>query len=166
MPKVTKEKGTKATTEKKVAAKKVVTTTTPTPVSVKKEKELKIYDTSGNEMDPVDYFFTPEGEETIVPPYFTQMCGDPVDREDLVKEFDKVFDGEHKFLFYKVRNKEIYVIIVPLKLSIINHEEDALSGEFQKHAISFIYEGGVNMDSFKRKIKQVRKSAHTLKENE
>jgi len=131
---------------------------------VKKLKPFSFKDNDGEDADPSLYFFSPEGEETVCPPYFNNMCGKPVDREDLLEEFFKVFDKDDGYLLYKLEDREVYVVIVPIHLSVVNREEDALPGDFQKHSMSFILEGSVNPTLFKNKLKLIRKSIRSLRE--
>lgn len=135
----------------------------------KKTKKLKPFvfkDNEGNTADPSDYFFPFIGEdgsnETVCPPYFNDMCGSPVDREDLLEIFWSIFDKKDGYLLYKMVDREVYVVIVPIHLSVVNVEEGAMPGDFQKHAMSFILEGSVNPTLFKSKLKQIRKSIRSL----
>lgn len=129
--------------------------------------EIILKNTSGKDVDPLEYFYSDDSEAekelvkkfgSIVPPYFNKACGKPVDREELVEVFDKIFDPEKNFLFYKTPEKEVYLVIVPLKYSEVDSEHGALPGDFQKHAISFVSEGSVNMDTLKTKLKRVAAS--------
>lgn len=102
-------------------------------------------------MEINDYFY-----KGIVPPAFNATCGKPVDREDLLDIFNKIFDPKYSFLFYKTIDKEVYIIIVPLKNSIsVGASNESLDGDFQKHAISFISEGSVNGDTLKMKLRRI-----------
>lgn len=84
------------------------------------------------------------------------MCGHPVEREDLVEIFDKIFKPSDNFLFYKSDNKEVYLVIVPLRYSkSVGEGHESVDGDFQKHAISFIGEGSVNSETLKSKLKRV-----------
>jgi hypothetical protein len=48
---------------------------------------------------------------------------------------------------------------VPLKYSsIIGIDHDSLDGEFQTHAISFLNEGSVNLDTLRMKLEKVSKT--------
>lgn len=127
--------------------------TTPEVVkdNVKKTKKVIVRNLLGKEMDVADYFFN-----GTVLPSFDQICGKPVDREDLIEAFHKVFKPEHNFLFYKLVDKEVYLIIVPLKYSTtISRDHDSIDGDFQKHAISFINEGSVNVTTLIQKLKRI-----------
>ena len=123
---------------------------------VKKEKVVKktiLKNTSGKEVPEADYFF-----KGIVPPGFLGSCGKPVEREDLLAVFDRVFKPNYNFLFYKALDKEVYIIIVPIKYSTtIGESNNSLEGDFQKHAISFIHEGSVNLDTLKLKLDRIPK---------
>ena len=102
-------------------------------------------------MKEEDYFY--KGKAL---PSFNKVCGMPVDREDLLTIFNKTFKLEDNFLFYKAVNKEVYIIIVPLKYSsTVGEFNDSIEGDFQKHAISFINEGSVNADTLKAKLKRI-----------
>ena len=98
-----------------------------------------------------------------MPPYFEEVCGRPVDREDMITVFNKIFNPKHGILFYKTRDKEVYIIIVPIKhSSIVGPEHNSIDGEFQKHAISFINEGSVNLDTLRNKLERVAKTIHIV----
>lgn len=119
----------------------------------------------GEDMDPEEYFFrTANSKGEIVggvPSFFNKICGFPVDREDMIIEFNRIFKPSRNFLFYKVRDKEVYLVIVPLKYaSTIGGPNESLPQDFQKHAISFIGEGSVNTESLKLKLQRV---ASTIK---
>jgi hypothetical protein len=120
--------------------------------TVKKSKVKPILkNTLGKEVEEEDYFFGGEA-----PVWFNKVCGMPVDREDLLEVFNKAFNPKDNFLFYKTVNKEVYVIIVPLKYSSnVSPDNDSMKGDFQKHAISFINEGSVNIDTLKTKLKKI-----------
>lgn len=133
---------------------------------VKKEKVIKkkiiLKNTKGEDMDQKDYFYSKKGEETAHPNFNTKnQCGMPVDREDLIEVFDKVFKPSDNFLFYKVQDKELYVVIVPLKYTkIIGEFNDSAEGSFEAHAMSFISEGSTNIENMKAKLIKV---ASTIK---
>jgi hypothetical protein len=122
----------------------------------KKEKVVKktiLKNTSGKEVPEADYFFGGKA-----PNSFEKYCGKPVDREDLLAVFNKVFKPEDNFLFYKEIDKEVYLIIPPMKYSTtVGEEQNSLEGDFQKHAISFIGEGSVNLDTLKMKLSRIPK---------
>jgi len=125
----------------------------PTDKPSEAAKKITLRTVSGKEVPLSDYFF-----KGTVPPGFINTCGKPVDREDLLDVFNKVFKPEDNFLFYKVVDKEVYLIIVPIKYStIIGEENNSLEGDFQKHAISFLNEGSVNPDTLKSKLGRILK---------
>lgn len=122
----------------------------------KKVEKTIIYNTAGEEVDEKDYFYATKGKVGAAPSLFTKMCGYRVDREDLLEVFNKIFKPEDNFLFYKSGNKEVYLIIVPLKFSTsVGDTHESVDGDFQKHAISFIGEGSVNIDTLKMKLTRV-----------
>jgi hypothetical protein len=120
----------------------------------KKEKVVKkivLKNSLGKDVKEEDYFFGGSA-----PTSFEGTCGKPVDREDLLDVFNKVFKPEDSFLFYKSRDKEVYLVIVPIKYSTtIGEFNNSLEGDFQKHAISFLNEGSVNLDTLKLKLKRI-----------
>jgi hypothetical protein len=119
----------------------------------KNVQEVILKDTLGEEAFPEDYFYN-----GVIPSGFAGTCGKPVDDEELLKVFNKIFNPSYKFLFYRAKGKEVYIVIVPIKYStIIGEEKESLDGDFQKHAISFINEGSVNIDTLKNKLSKVLK---------
>jgi hypothetical protein len=121
--------------------------------AVKKEKVSKVIlkNVFGKEVDIDDYFY-----KGVVPPGFEGTCGNPVDREELVEVFNKVFRPEDNILFYKQSDKEVYIVIVPIKNSTdIGEFNNSLEGAFQKHAISFLNEGSVNPDTLRIKLERI-----------
>ena len=117
----------------------------------KAKEEVVIYNTSGEEMKLSDYFY-----KGIIPAGFIGTCGKPVDREDLLTVFNKVFKPKDNILFYRQADKEVYLIIIPLKYSTaVGESEDSLEGDFQKHAISFLNEGSVNPDTLRQKLEKI-----------
>jgi hypothetical protein len=123
------------------------------PKAEAKVKKTIIKNTAGKEVPEADYFFGGKA-----PASFEKYCGKPVDREDLVAVFNKVFKPEDNFLFYKEVDKEVYLIITPIKHSTtIGEDHNSLDGDFQKHAISFINEGSVNLDTLKMKLSRIPK---------
>ena len=121
---------------------------------VKKDKKSTIVlkNTLGKEMKEEDYFF---GGRAL--PHFNKVVGLPVDREDLIEIFNKIFDPSLNFLFYKTLSKEVYIIIIPIKYSsVIGGFNNSIEGDFQKHAISFVGEGSVNPDTLKLKLKKIQ----------
>lgn len=125
-------------------------------VKVKKEKIVKktvLKNTLLKEVPEADYFFG-----GYAPSGFEGICGLPVEREDLRMVFDKIFNPKDNFLFYKQKDKEVYIIIIPIKNStIVGDYNNSLPGDFQKHAISFINEGSVNLDTLKMKLGRIVK---------
>lgn len=116
-------------------------------------KKSIIKNTSGKEVIEADYFFN-----GIVPNDFVKNCGKPVDREDLIGVFNKVFKPEDNILFYKQPDKEVYIIIIPIKYATtIGESNNSINGDFQKHAISFLNEGSVNLDTLKTKLTKISK---------
>ena len=117
----------------------------------KNTKPVILRNIAGKDMNKEDYFFG-----GIVPTGFNDFCGLPVDREDLIEVFTRIFKPEHNILFYKARDKEVYLVIVPLKLSSsVGVDNDSYNGDFQKHTITFINEGSVNLDTLKLKLKRI-----------
>lgn len=126
-------------------------------------------DIDGDDVDQADYFFprvekekvgdkTLEITDQTAPTYFNKTCGMPVDRDELVDVFLQFFPRAKGFLFYKMRDKEVYIIIVPLKYATtINRANESRPGDFQRHALSFIAEGSVNVDSLKLKLARIAK---------
>jgi len=128
------------------------------PVQEVKPQKAKsiLRNTAGEEVPERDYFYATGGKVGFAPSTFTKMCGYPVDREDLLEVFNKIFKPEDNFLFYKSGNKEVYLIIVPLKYSTsVGDTHESVDGDFQKHAISFIGEGSVNIDTLKMKLTRI-----------
>lgn len=121
---------------------------------IKKDKKSTIVlkNTAGKDVKEEDYFF---GGKAL--PHFNKVVGMPVDREDLIEIFDKIFNPSLNFLFYKTLNKEVYIVIIPIKYSsIIGEFNNSIEGDFQKHAISFIGEGSVNPDTLKLKLRKIQ----------
>ena len=135
--------------------------------------KLVLKDPDGADVDQEDYFF-PRTEKEIVknldgtvkatfepttetaPIYFNQSNGFPVDREELIEVFYRHFPRAKGFLFYKKREAEVYLIIVPLKYAkTISRSNESRPGDFQRHALSFISEGSVNVDSLDHKLKRI-----------
>ena len=115
-------------------------------------EKVTLFNLLGKEVPKNDYFF-----KGIVPPGFEGTCGKAVDREDLITAFHKVFKEKDNILFYKQLDKEVYIVIVPIKYSnSIGEFNDSIEGDFQKHAISFLSEGSVNLDTMKIKLEKVK----------
>lgn len=126
------------------------------PKVEKKIVKSILKNSEGQEVPEKDYFYKATEKGGVAPVSFTKMCGYPVDREDLVEIFDKVFKPADNFLFYKSGDKEVYLVIVPLKFSTsVGNTHESVDGDFQKHAISFIGEGSVNADTLKMKLKRI-----------
>ena len=135
---------TKATVAPKAKAKAKAT--------VAKADKVTLINTSGKEVKVVDYFF-----DGVVLPSFEKTCGKAVDREDLLEVFNKVFKPEDNILFYRQLDKEVYIIIVPIKYSTsIGENNNSIKGDFQKHAISFLNEGSVNLESLRGKLEKIK----------
>jgi len=62
---------------------------TKTEKVAKKKSQIILATIDGTEVDPKSYFYAPEGEELLIPPYFNKMCGRPVNRDDLNDVFSK-----------------------------------------------------------------------------
>lgn len=138
-----------------------------------KKHQIILKDVDGDDVDQADYFWprlvketikTPSGEKTLepttetAPVYFNKQCGVPVDDPDLIDVFVQYFPRSKGFLFYKTRGKELYLIIVPLKYATtISAANESRPGDFQRHALSFIVEGSVNIDSLKLKLARIAK---------
>ncbi len=128
----------------------------------KNKKKVSLYNTLGEKVESKDYFYSTNGKDTM-PPYFEEVCGRPVEREDMITVFNKIFNPKHGILFYKTKDKEVYIIIVPIKhSSIVGPEHNSIDGEFQKHAISFITEGSVNIETLRNKLERVAKTIHIV----
>jgi len=139
-------------TEPKATEPKV---TEPKAVIEKKPKKttLDIKTVDGKKVKESDYFFG-----GVIPSGFKGTCGAPVEREDLVVVFNKVFKKEDNILFYKQPDKEVYIVIIPIKYSTtVGEENNSIEGDFQKHAISFLNEGSVNADTLRQKLDRVKK---------
>lgn len=136
--------------------------------------EVILKDIDGDDVDQEEYFWPRFEKETVnkgltnektfepttqtAPTYFNKVCGMPVDREELIEIFLQYFPRKKGFLFYKQRNSEVYLIIVPLKYATtISRANESRPGDFQRHALSFVSEGSVNMDSLKLKLQRIAK---------
>lgn len=133
-----------------------------------KKNKLILQDVDGDEVDQSDYFHPRLEEEKLpngkvlkptdqtAPEYFNKTCGYPVDREDLIEAFVQFFPRRKGFLFYRKRDQEVYIIIVPLKYATtIKRSNESRPGDYQKHVMSFLSEGSVNIDSLKLKLKRI-----------
>jgi hypothetical protein len=150
----------KTTTEKKVitqseSKENIIEKVIPEEDRIKEERKnvtANLRNTIGGEVKDEDYFFG-----GVVPSGFKGTCGSPVSREDLLGVFNKVFKPEDNILFYKQDDKEVYIVIVPIKYSSsIGEHNNSILGDFQKHAISFLNEGSVNLDTLKMKLTRVK----------
>lgn len=137
---------------------------------VKKEEEKKkkikvvLKNTLGEEVSQSEYFFSTTGKD-VAPSFFTDSYGLPVDREDLLGVFNKVFKPKDGMLFYKQKDKEVYLVIVPLKhSSTVGAIHNSVDGEFQKHALSFLSEGSVNLDTLRNKLMRVASTIRIVAE--
>lgn len=137
------KRGSKVVTK----AKGDETTTKPLP------KKVVLRNTLGEEVPSSDYFY-----KGVVSSGFEGTCGKPVDREELLAVFNKVFKPADKILFYRQLDKEVYLVIIPIKYSTeIGDSQNSIEGDFQKHAISFLNEGSVNTDTLRKKLEQINK---------
>ena len=122
----------------------------------KVEKPVILKNVLGKEVDQTDYFFSIEEGKGKAPIGFNKSCGNPVEREELIEVFNKVFKPQDNILFYKAADREVYIVIVPLKYSSnVSLENGSVDGDFQKHAISFIGEGSVNIDTLRQKLNRI-----------
>jgi len=122
------------------------------PVAKAEEKTVVLFNTLGKIVKKDDYFFG-----GVVLSSFEKTCGKPVEREDLLEVFNKVFKPEDNILFYRQLDKEVYIIIVPIKYSEqVGEENNSITGDFQKHALSFLSEGQVNLKSLREKLERIK----------
>ncbi len=136
-----------------------------------KKNTVILQDVDGDDVDQADYFWPrlvaeKVGDKTLPPTdqtapiYFNKDCGMPVDRDELKEVFLQFFPRSKGFLFYRARDREVYLIIVPLKYATtISKANESRPGDFQRHALSFIAEGSVNVDSLKIKLNRIAKHA-------
>jgi len=137
--------------KEKAQAKKDLEINLGAPIEERKNVSADLKNTKGEDVEDEDYFFG-----GIVPPGFKHTCGNPVDREDLLEVFNKVFKPSDNILFYKQSDKEVYLIIVPIKFSAsIGEHNNSITGDFQKHAISFLSEGSVNADALQSRLERI-----------
>lgn len=139
-----------------------------------RKNQIILRDVDGDDVDQADYFWprlvkevvgektpyerTLEPTTQTAPAGFNKWCGMPVDREELIEVFLQYFPRNKGFLFYKARDREVYLIIVPLKYAkTISAANESRPGDCQRHALSFIQEGSVNLDSLKLKLERVAK---------
>lgn len=133
------------------------------------KNKVILKDIDGDDVDQADYFWPRLEKEKVgdkefeptdqtAPVYFNKICGMPVDRDELIEVFLQFFPRSKGFLFYKSRDKEVYLVIVPLKYATtISRANESRPGDFQRHALSFIAEGSVNVDSLKLKLARIAK---------
>ena len=121
--------------------------------TVLSKKDSILLNTLGEKVPESYYFY-----KGIVPSGFERSCGKAVDREDLIEVFHKVFKPKDNILFYKQLDKEVYIIIIPIRFATtIGDFNDSIEGDFQKHAISFLTEGSVNLDTMRQKLERISK---------
>jgi hypothetical protein len=137
--------------EVKVIKKKPAVAQAP----VKEKKKVILKNVKGEDVEEKDYFYSKEGP-CEAPVGFNQICGNPVEREDLLEVFNKVFKPEDNVLFYKTIDKEVYLIIIPLKYATsVGRDHESINGDFQKHAISFVQDGSVNPTTLRMKLERI-----------
>lgn len=140
------------------------------------KKKIILKDVDGDDVNQNEYFYPRLQDETIngktykktdqtAPEWFNRTCGMPVEREELIDAFVKHFPKKKGFLFYKQRDSEVYIVIVPLKYATtVGASNESQPGDYQRHAISFISEGSVNIDSLKMKLERIAKHSTISKE--
>jgi hypothetical protein len=156
MTEIKKDDSFEPTPAEIAAAKKLEADKKKAEAAEKAKPAFVLKNTAGKEVKDSDYFYatTPAGYTPTA--NMKNVIGTPVTREDLVEMFDQIFDPKHGILFYKKLDTEVYIVIVPLKYSTsVGRTHESVDGDFQKHAISVIAEGSVNMDSFKMKLKRI-----------
>lgn len=132
-----------------------------TYVTVKVEKQ-DIRNTLGEEVDLSKYFIPNHENISVAPNYFNRSHGYPISQnefgfEEMIEVFNKVFDVKDGFLLFKQRTKEVYSVLVPLRYAKeLNEAEEANAFDYQIHAISFIKEGGFNIQTFENKLKSIK----------
>ena len=133
------------------------TTAASSTTAPKKEKPAFVLkNTAGKEVNNDDYFYSSTDKKYAPMENLKNVIGKPVEREDLIELFEQIFKPSLGFLFYKKIDTEVYIVIIPIKNSTtIGREHESMDGDFQKHAISVIAEGSVNIDSFKAKLKRI-----------
>jgi hypothetical protein len=138
------------TKEELAAAKKAAV------AEAKKKPSFTLKNTAGKDVKNSDYFYQASDKPYVAPDYLRKQIGRPVEREELIEMFDQIFNPKHGILFYKKDDTEVYIVIVPLKYSTsVGPTHESVDGDFQKHAISVVSEGSVNIDSFKMKLKRI-----------
>ena len=124
-------------------------------VKVEKKKSV-LKNVKGEEVPEKDYFYAKDENGGKPPIGFEKMCGKPVEREDILEVFNKVFKPEDNILFYKTNDKEVYLVIIPLKYSTsVGDTHESVNGDFQKHALSFLQEGSVNLTTLRMKLQRI-----------
>ncbi len=124
----------------------------------------KLKNINGEEVDVKDYFYANGEEESIAPNFFNKALGYPITyeeegREDMIETFSTYFRPGDNFILLKQREKEVYSVLVPLKFAKdIGVHEDSILGDFQIHSMSFVQEGGFNLESFKSKLSLIKKN--------
>jgi len=131
------------------------------------KNKIILRDVDGDDVNQNEYFYPRAKDEEIngvvykktdqtAPTWFNRTCGMPVDREELIEVFLKQFPKKKGFLFYKQRDSEVYLVIVPLKYATtVRDSNESQPGDYQRHAMSFISEGSVNIDSLKTKLQRI-----------
>jgi len=134
-------------------------------VEAKKEDKISFVCSVGNNVPDENYVFSQEpGELASAPDFFVKQIGTPVQDEELVDAFHKVFSPKDEFLFYKQSRKEIYSVVVPVKFATeLGSKEDSISGDCQVHAMSFIAEGSVTLDSLSTKLTKIARNLNYKK---
>ena len=149
----TKKEETKKDVEETNEVKPVETKPVVKKTVEKPKSGIIIKNTLGKEVPASDYFY-----KGVIAPGFEGTAGKPVDREELIEVFHKVFKPKDNILFYKQSDKEVYLVIIPIKYATaVGEAEDSIEGDFQKHAISFLNEGSVNLDTMRQKLERVNK---------
>lgn len=132
-----------------------------------KKSSIILRNTSLEDVDQKDYFFWNEETKEVntAPSYFNKVSGMPVDYEELVNVFDNIFPKNKGFLFYKAQGKELYFVIIPLKYATtVGKQNNSIPGDHQRHAMSFIGEGSVSIESLKQKLTKVANHPSIAKE--
>lgn len=138
----------------------------PAVVPTAPKTVIVLKDTYGRDVPQKNYFYSEDGISDTAPDYFNKSCGYPVDREDLLTVFNRVFKDKG-FLFYKDRMKEVYITIIPIKYAkTIGKHNDSRVGDFQRHALSFLQEGGVNTDTLRMRLEKIASNNQIGKDEE
>ena len=157
MTEIKKEDSFEPTAAEIAAAKKLEADKKKAEAVEKAKPAFTLKNTAGKDVKSEDYFYTTKDSAGYTPTAnMKNVIGVPVAREDLIEMFDQIFDPKHNILFYKKVDTEVYIVIVPLKNSTsVGRTHESVDGDFQKHAISVIADGSVNMDTFKMKLKRI-----------